>query len=421
MNEFCFTYYKIVCLCFIQLLLCSISTAQEVTVSEVIAPLHKANFDINYGDQLNFLQNQNQNIPIVDKLEFRTETDENNFERQEYLFRTSFNSFPTRKVQRKITSNSVAFYQLRDQILAEDLLEKQYEEIITLHYDQIEFNLVEEELVIAKDRLVVLKKMVTTAEEIELVDILKIEKDIMELERDKLRLTNSISNSIKIVLDHSKIATDVGINTMDWLSLEDMSSNIISSTNENIPSTEQQLQANRIEEAELAYAFENAERKRILDFVQIKYAGRETALIKNEVSFGAGINIPTRSSERQRMNERQVDILDEQFKAELLDFEISSDIDELLIDFRNIQSQYELVLSQQQNQKLNETLNSYIQSGLAQPLSLLRIKESILDYKKALFNLEKDACNIYFNTLVAQGKINILSNVNYLSRGLKTF
>ncbi len=422
MSNFALIYFRKFCtLIFVVLLSSTLLLAQENSVKDVLAPLHKANFNINYGDQLNFLLNENQNIPILDKLEFRTETDEMDLSRQEYLFRTSFNSFGSNKIQNKITSNSVSYYQLKDQQLAEIQLKNQYERIVDWYYETNKLDLVKAQLVIEKDKLVVLKKMVTTSQEIDLVNILKLENEIINLERDQLRISSNIEQRKQLIFKQIGKNSGTNLYTQNWISLDQMYTLLTSQRPDEFPSTDQQLLSNRLEEAELALAFENSERKKILDFVQFKYSGRETNLIRNEISFGAGINIPTPSSERRRMNERQIEIFDEQFKIDLFQYKLESELQELLNEFMNIRAEYLLIEKQEKQQDLKGTLASYTKSGFAQPLSLLQINESILDYKKSLHDLEHDACKVYIDYLMTQGKINILSNTNFLSNDLETF
>ena len=63
-------------------------------------------------DNRTYLKNTNQEMPLINKLEFRTETDELDLGRQEYVFRISFNGKKSREVQQKITQSQGRLYEL---------------------------------------------------------------------------------------------------------------------------------------------------------------------------------------------------------------------------------------------------------------------------------------------------------------------
>ena len=166
---------------------------------------------------------------------------------------------------------------------------------------------------------------------------------------------------------------------------------------------------------------EEAEGKKILDFVQAKYAGRDKLAFEKELSLGLGINIPTKASTRVKLNEAMLDIFDEQYKKDLLAANLQEKTTESYNEFQVLIREHQIIQDQISNNSLEETFNKFSSKGTVHPLSLLQIKESILKSKRALKKIEKEACLLFLEVLSYKGQLALPERVNYLSDDLHSF
>ncbi len=393
----------------------------SISTTQALAPLTAPSLLLNNNFQLDYLRNVNQNAPIIDKMEFRTETDEFDWDRQEYVFRTGFNSFKSRKIQKAITANRINFYQIKENELAEDYLEEQYELLISWYYSKKELAQIEDKEQLLLDQKTVYSKLVQASSGIELGKLVEVEQELLELERRKFKMTQESSNFEIQIYANASIKSSDQLSFDNWITLKRMQAVLESLKQNPNESTEAMLQTLRINEAILDHDFEITESQRILDYLQIKYSNRETPLIKRELSIGAGINIPSKAAARLKINETKLDLYDEELEGRILAFEQNKIVRELYGEFEANVAEHQLILEQEEKQNLTELFNRYAQSGMADPISLLQIKESIVNYQSDKLELEKEACRLYFEILKEKGKINITTPVNYLSNTLPRF
>lgn len=372
-------------------------------------------------DNRGFLENTNQDMPLVDKMEFRTETDELNIARQEYVFRVSFNGKKSREALKKVTQSQGRLYELKEQTLEEDQLEKRYELLIDWYYINEELKDLADKRVLLADKKTVFQKMLNISFEFNIEKLLKVEEDLQEIDRNVLQLNSKKRFTIRQLLPGQGLENKIELDSSRWISLpkmEKLLNEIILLDNSTI---DQIIQEEKVNFAQLEYNVEDAEGKKILDFVQAKYAGREKIGLDKELSFGLGINIPTKGGTRVKKNEAMLDIFDEQYKAEVLAAELKEKTIESYNEFQVLIQEYQVIQDQISNNSLEETFKKYRSKGTVNPLSLLQIKESILKSKRALTKIEKDACLLFLEVLVLKGQLALPEKVNYLSDDLHSF
>jgi len=372
-------------------------------------------------DNLQFLREENQSMPLVDEYSFRTETDEFNANRQEYLFRMNFNNKSSRDAQDKKTQNIIQQYELKNEILREKELLKRYEYITNWYFADNELGWFAQKRAVLEDKKNIYKKMIANAPEIDLSGLLKTEEDLQKMDQEMLELIHEKNFSIRQLFPQTEKPESYLLQASNWVSLKKIKEVLEKIASSEAPTLEETLQQNEIASAKLEHDIEVAETEKILDFVQVKYAGRDNLNARQEFSLGLSLVLPHKSANRININEAKLEIFDELFQQERLREEIKEDLAVAYAEFDHLMEEYELIQKYIKQSNLEDTYNKYRSNGTVHPLTLLRIKDSILKNQRNLQKIEKAACLLFIDILAYKGLIYKKPSINYLSDDLSFF
>jgi len=370
---------------------------------------------------LMFLKETEQGMPFIEDMEVRTETDELDFSRQEYLFRMSFNNKKARKIQDGLTDNNIRFYELKYDVLKEVEMIDRYEQIIDWYYAQTELQYFEQKKILLEDQRIVFRKMLANAVEVDIASLLKVDEDIQDLERDVLQVNLQKDDAVRRLFLDREIPENIELDSSSWITIKKMKTILEDVKDLPANTMAQALQDLRIDLEELEYDMEKAESRQILDFVQLKYAGRDKLSVQKELSLGVGFTIPTKSSGRLKINEATLDVFDEKYKKKLQTIDIEEKIANRYADFYARLQEYELIEEQIAKSDLQEIYKKYSTTGAIHPTTLLSMKTLFLKNNRALKKLEKEACILFIDILAYKGQLSQPPFVNYLSENLNSF
>lgn len=392
----------------------------QKTISSTQLLANQPNLNLLLEGNLQFLKENKQGLPLIDKMEFRTETDELDINRQEFLFRMSFNNNKARKLQDKLTNNKIRYYELQNLLLDESKLADRYEQIIEWHYAQKELEHLKEKKLILEDKKKIYQKSLDNTLKVDIDNLLKTEQDLQDLNRSILKLEFRKNHTIQQLIS-KKDSSNYLLSSENWISIE-IIQDVLDKT-EAMPkyNLALALQDVEVDFAELGYSVEKAKTRKILDFVQIKYRGSEKLDFIREWSIGVGVNIPNKASHRAKLNKAQLNIFDENYKQDFLESEIDERLADYLSSFNSLVKEYLLVEQYISDNQLSETYNKYSAAGGVHPLTLLRIKESMLNNKLVLQKIEKAACLNFLEILKCKGLLSQTPAINYLSDDLHFF
>ena len=206
-------------LAFVFLCTATQSPAQnKITTSQLLSDKPTEAGSMLFNSNIQFLKEAKQEMPVVNKMEFRTETDELDISRQEYLVRMSINSRKTRKVQNEINKNNARFYELKSQIAEEAKLVNRYKLVVDWYYTQSELNYLKEIIILKEDEKAVHQKMLANSTELDIEDLLKAEEEIRELDRKVLQLNLEKDHIIQQLLPDPELSApfEFGFQQMDF-------------------------------------------------------------------------------------------------------------------------------------------------------------------------------------------------------------
>lgn len=228
----------------------------------------------------------------VDGMDIRTETDEFKFNRQRYLFRVSPSTPKIREAQTNLHQLNLEKADLQQTLLKKDFIEIAYEEVLTFYEAFRKLKIKEELLIILEDKEQIWRKLSLNTNKIP-TDWIKVQQDIAQLEV-------AIFKEKKIL--ETWQADGVWLNWGNLLPVDSISRKLNLSTSKRF-----QLQAREYDVDNLIIereeALEQAEQKKILDFVQIEYNGPHTDELQEKVSLTAGFRLPFSASRKLKMEE----------------------------------------------------------------------------------------------------------------------
>lgn len=372
-------------------------------------------------DNLRFLTIEKQNLALINELEFRTETDELDLSRQEYMMRLGFTNKKSRRAQDAITQNHIQYYQLQGEAVAEMELINRYELILAWQKTQSKFTYLETSKPLLVDQKTVYQRLLESSLDLDIKDLLKVESELQELERGLLQLRLTQESIARQLVGSNPSSDDLSLDSANWISWSTMSfvlEKVNLLPNQNLALA---LQQSELDKERLNLALEKVESAQILDFVQLKYSGRETQTIQQEFSLGIGISIPTKASSRQKLNEAQLDIFDEQYKQALLQAKVDQKILDYYTEYDQLAAAYQLLQQQIASNDLAGTLESYRNTGIVTPINLLRIKEIMLKDQRSLQKIEDEARLLFIKIVAIKGLLNQSPRTNYLSEQLGVY
>jgi len=137
-------------------------------------------------------------------------------------------------------------------------------------------------------------------------------------------------------------------------------------------------------------SLEEAEKRRLLDFAQLRYEGPHDALLERRISLGLGFNI-------NRSGNRKLKILELQLEKDRLDAELERDksnlennLNDIVLDLeKDIASYHNYLNANSDELSVLDKLGSRLSQDINfSPLTLLEIKERSLDNEENAFEMK---------------------------------
>ncbi|MFT4536580.1 MAG: hypothetical protein ACJA1A_000030 [Saprospiraceae bacterium] len=409
-----FLYY-----CFRWLLICffinlnGTSFSQiSVTTTEVLARHGSDNNQLPYSENLNFLNNKAGGIPIVESFEFRTETDELLFNQQEYLIRFDLNSSDERKAYDRVLATNKQLYGLLQAEYVSDLIARDYGTLIDYYFDLSELDLVKENLHMVHDKRIILARLLSNAEEVNVSDWLSNQDDIISLVTDSIELEQSISiiKSMFFGDENKSVSFD------DFISLEKLREVVDTYLIDNSPTISSELAAIEEIKAKAEYALEEAETNKWLQYLQVRYQADNDVAFQKELSFSSSINIPTKSTNKVKRNEAALEVWDKKYDRIIEEEKDLRAFKSNVLKLKSLVVQYSTLKKMMDDQLLEKTYYDYQDLGSVSPLVLLSVQKNINRYKskqlEALKNIYEAYLELVTNSalMIREPRINFLSN-----------
>jgi len=399
----------------------NIGTAQTVFSSSNFLKTAESETALSHHQQkVDFLNNNEYEVPVIDKLEFRTQTDEFDFKQQEYRVRMSPTGLKERQEYRKFHQSTIQFEATEKQGILQDALINRYNLLVDWKNLTQQLALFRQQELVVQDRMMVLKRQALT-ENFTITSLIDAENTLHDIQQDILEKElqqQRLENFVKISLNSPK---KIQLDTSNWLKLSTLKNaisdlKIVTSTHPNLI----QRQA-KIEQITAEEKLEIARNQQWLDFVETRYQNDNKNPLGEEFSIGVGIRIPFKSQVQLDVNELSLDRLETQNALDLKTTELTTEITEIQEKLDLLFQQHDLITTQMEESQAQFSLDQFKKMTNANPLALLKIQENLLKREVSLQKIEARAFEYYVDLLDLTGRVVEVPLRNYLTNDFEVF
>ena len=372
-----------------------------------------------HDEKSNKLKTLSYDIPLIEKLEFRTETNEFDLRKQEYLFRVSPNSRKSRKSHKSYHESimHMTAMEYETEIMRSFFL--RYKLILDFIYASQKLEVKSKQKIIIDDKVKLLKKSVSLSS-FDIVELIEAEDEVLNIQRDILRLEKDKLNSLQIIkgiIGKGKTTPLIAIEHASVNEIKLIMKQLVAKTKMSHPELEV-LSAKHYNNM-LEFEWEAAQTKFSLGYVQAQYGYDPNDSFSKNFSIGFGFDIPIRGSSSLDLNEISIDILESQnnYLQRKKDLNYSSNA--TLNELQSLFVTYDFLKNQLDEGSADYAINEYIKLGMASPRALLKLKEITIKNELLAVELEENIARSYISYIYATGIIGQKPYRNYLHPELK--
>jgi hypothetical protein len=353
--------------------------------------------------QIEYLNNNPLTTPLIDEVQFRTETRDFDLERQQYAVRVSPNSIGQKKYSKAYYQNMIAEFDTRWNEALNKALRDRYLLLIDLIKTRRYLAAQQQQQLVLEDRITVLKKN-TTAVGFNYQDLIDAENnyqksllDMIDLEQDEARYQQQAMEMLGV--NSPLVINDSGL--VDVAYIDRWLTRLPGATDStNINMTRNQ---NNLRQIELEYLEERAQSKNVLDFVQAEYRNDEREGVIEDFRIGVGLNLPVTKSSQAKLNRLSLERLEQENDLQTYKLNLQRELDISRSKLEVLIRKYETVNAFIKSSDTENSLQKYLSIDGISPLTLLGVQESIIDNELRLYSLEKDIFQEYINLLDKTG------------------
>lgn len=375
-----------------------------------------------HQQQMEYIRQTNLNLPFVNQISLRTETDRFDISRQEYVARVSVNGFSEMHQQRLLQDADLSAKEGMRRVYWHEALVERYQAIASYRHIQRQLNIQLGFRQVYTDKVAVLKKMAALNAEADVDELIKTEFDL-----DNLDLKIAESEDLLEQLRHS-IQTMMTIDSNTWqldtsdfitpTEIEVVVAEMPESVLQNPQVVEKQV---KIDQIGAAYNYEKAQSNQIFDFFQVRYANLPFAPIERELSVGLAINLPFKGASRVNMSELAIDKNAASQNMQLYLSELNRQVASSKLQVEALGKRFRLANQQWQDSQTRFTLEHPENMQAEGPMTLLNARELQLKRQMNLLDIERDIMDQYLKILDWTGQLSEDPSVNYLSSELSTY
>jgi len=391
-------------------------SAENLTIEEFLMSAQEDYKLKNHGELVDYFENSSTSTPFLDKIEFRAELED--FEKfdQKYSLRFYPKGWGETKSGNKVAQIKKKENEIEHEEYFNSALEERYE--LLLYYLETTALLRKHKdlLNVYKDRVTVLNNMAQTAEEFDVISIIfaedkliDLQLDIVSLEDDLTKITHKIqavtNKDAKIEFDEKKIISVTDIKNL----LPDTEDN---SQIDNIYIRNRKL---KIELAKSKYELEVAKTRDYISFFNLDYKTEDYKEPNKSFSIGLGFKLPFINPDRDDINKRKADHIEEKLNLEYALRVNSEEITSITRSMNRMFAQHDILAQRTESGNATTSFKKYMEMDGINPITLLKLKESMLKGDMKLIKIGTNIKIKYIQLINVLGKLTEKPLKNYLS------
>jgi len=391
----------------------------EITINDYLATAYKNETYAFQTEKITFLKKSSSNTPFINEVEFRMQIDQFRDSKQKYTTRLNLNAWGEYTQGNKVYNASLKYNETERDIILNESLKERYMDIITYAFLEIQFISLKSLMRVYNDRAEVLKQSVGTLQ-FDAVKLIETERQLLDLQLDLINIKNNkavIEEKIRIFFPSESEEALIIEDMLDIYAIQEQVNKLKESFVEENVYIQHRLY--KYQMAEAKYILETSENNTYLSFVEAAFDMDKKDKFEKAFSIEFGVTIPIVNPNRLDINRRKLNSL----KAKSDWIKVKKDIQEMFYAFSNrikrLTSQYELISLQKKQSRTEETFDIFRQMDGANPLTLLKLKESMLKNELTMQKIRHQIYETYIKLLDCSGKLSSQPLVNYLSTNLQ--
>jgi hypothetical protein len=398
------------------------SNAQNTLSSSDILASAKQQYVLDLQQQrVDFLKNSKFKLPVVDEMEFRTETNDFKLDEQQYVLRGRFHTRAQQQAHAGFQQAKIELNTIEQQLLMQDLLRDRYDAIVEVSYFGKLLEAKKEQKVLLEDKMTVLKKSINLPK-FNILDLIDAEDDLHEAERNILRLKNALTLAQQKIFRYSNQQGYLKTDDLKIISIDEVMKVARSLSTE--PSAAHATLVKRNLSVNLAAKEQDIRRtqeQNTFDYFQAQIGGTDDEGFRQVFSLGMGITIPVRNRQRENIDELEFEKIDEGLKYQEIKVQLKERMAKIRMEMESQFELYQLLSQQLENSQADEVLQQYQKIAGASPIAMLKLRGSQFSKELEQFSIQQEIYFLYVELLDASGKMMEMPLRNYLEADLVQF
>ncbi|MBF0450123.1 MAG: hypothetical protein HQK75_05430 [Candidatus Magnetomorum sp.] len=388
----------------------------EITINDYLVTAFRDETLIYQTEKITFLKDSSSNTPYINEVELRMQIDEFEDSKQKYTVRMNMNGWGEHSQGKKVYEASLKYNETERAIFLNDSLKDRYIDVIVYHHSGMQLVFMKALMTVYNDRVEVLKQNVGTLQ-FDAIELIETERQLLDLQLDMVNIKND-----KVVIEE-KIRLFFPTENEDVLIVKDML-DIYSIQDKVIQLKESFEQKNvhiqhgqyNYEMAEAKYRLEQAENNTYLSFLEASYDLDEKEKFEKAFTVEFGITIPIVNPNRLDINRRKLNSVKAKSDWMNVKKNIQMNFFALSRKIKRLITQYDIISLQKKKSRTKETFDIFRQMDGANPLTLLKLKESMLKNEMTMQKIQHQIYETYIKLLDCSGELSSPPLINYLSK-----
>jgi hypothetical protein len=329
--------------------------------------------------------------------------------RQEFLFRTSFNSFRQKKADGAVLLHLAERKKREFLTQQNDLVNQRYFLTLEAIKKQLELNhkLKRENYFLKLEKTY--EAYIQSGESFDLADYLKNHEDLQSIRMSVLISKQELSS----ILFNLGFPDQDSIDTKDLISVQNMSDIIdnVNINNKRHPDFLELDAKNSFLDARLHS--DKVKDGKILDFAQLRYSVRDDLLLENRFSVGVGLNFPWKGSSRTKYSDIVIDKLETNYEKENKNAQMTEKLTALQYEFGQKKKMYEVYTTTSENAAFENIKKTILGSGRVALHDMLSLEKYELNKAEKETEIYLDVLKIYLDILTLTATPGYQPETNY--------
>ncbi|MCP4348549.1 MAG: hypothetical protein GY795_23955 [Desulfobacterales bacterium] len=363
-----------------------------------------------------YLENAPKGTPYIEKIEFRTQTEEFDITKQKYSLRFYPKAMGETECSRKLSGTAIKAAKAEHEAFLNTTLVQRYELILDYLETSSFLRLQKKLLAVCDDRITVLKKLSMSNLSFDINTLITAEDRYTELQLNIAELENRMVSVIRKIKTAAGSDARIAFDENRIIKVEIIEKMISSSEYVPVPGNIRlNSQKLKTELAKNQYDLEKTKDRDFLSFVGLEYDTDEYDDLEKSFSFKLAFNLPGISPNRDEITLRKQGWMEEKIKYEDEKRAISEGISALSGYLKQLIRQHNILVNRNKESNAEVSFRKYMEMEGIDPLILLKIKESILKNDVRTNRINYLILRQYIELMNITGRLSEKPLKNYIS------